>query len=156
MRYNYISSYFNETVYVDLPNVSPATIQFNHDLYYNQERYKSGIIYNLNDFNLFNTIWEAERLVNLKVPNKFSIKTSIDSGIEYIMNTGDNATTVSDVDKLEFDNTNNTIKLNIYKTIDVSKVDELFVYIDADEHYPFVTGVNAKLNIEWIFENNKN
>lgn len=154
--YNYISSYFNETVYVDLPNVSPATIQFNHDLYYNQERYKSGILYNLNDFNLFNTTWEAERLVNLKVPNKFSIKTSIDSGIEYIMNTGDNATTVSDVDKLEFDDTNNTIKLNIYKTIDVSKVDELFVYIDADEHYPFVTGVNAKLNIEWIFENNKN
>ena len=56
-------------------------------------------------------------------------------------NTPENQYTIDD---------NNQMKLNIFKTINTGEISKMYIYIDSIEHYPFDTGVNATLSVEWI------
>lgn len=146
--YNYLSSYFVETTYLK------DTINIPHTLIYGTKKIK-GDTSNFSELNLEKSTWEAESLPYLRVEKKFTIKVSVDDKIEYVLNVGDNYGIVADIDNIELDKDNNTLKLNIFKTIDMSKTDKVYVYIDSDNHYPFKDGVNAELSLEWILNNNK-
>lgn len=144
--YNYLSSGFVETSYLSDTITLPHNYIIGSN---NSHKLLTGDISLSEHSELFNTIWEAENRPRLNVPLKFSIKTTRNQDVEYTLNIGNNETTISDIDKYTIDD-NNQMKLNIFKTINTGEIDKMYIYIDSNEHYPFDTGVNATLSVEWI------
>lgn len=144
--YNYLSSEFVETSYlsdeITLPH--PYIISRN-----NSHVILEGKIKLSEHPELFNSVWETENRPRLNVPLEFSVKTTRNPDVEYTLNIGNNETTISDIDTYTVDD-NKQMKLNIYQIIDTKEISKMYIYLDSSEHYPFDTGANATLSVEWI------
>ncbi len=142
--YNILSSDFVETSYMTdkfkLPHLLYMNVNGKKKLYRGEQ--------SMNNLDLFNDVWKGEHLPNLDIPDRILIKTTTNEDIEYILNIGDNETIISETDN--FVEKNGKLIIKVYQTIDISKSEKIYIYIDSEEHYPFVTGVNAKMKIEWI------
>lgn len=142
--YNILSSDFVETNYLSdiltLPHVLYKRIDGKKKIFKGNQ--------SINELNLFNDTWKGEHLPYLDIPERILIKTTTNEDIEYILNIGDNETIISETDNYELKNGKMYIK--IYQTIETNNMDTIYIYIDSEEHYPFVNGVNAKLKVEWI------
>ena len=144
--YNYLSSGFVETSYLS----DIITLPHNYIIGFNNSHIVLNGDISLSEHSeLFNTIWETENKPRLNKPLKFNIKATRNEDVEYSLNIGNNETTISDIDKYTIDD-NNQMKLNIFKTINTGEISKMYIYIDSIEHYPFDTGVNATLSVEWI------
>lgn len=143
--YHYLSSDFTETTYI------VDYFKFPHKFIHTGDKNTLVVegVQKLSEYNLMNKKWESERFPNLKLPVRFSIKSTLDEDVELLMNTGKNATSVSDVEK-SIRGENDSIVLKINKQLKIDSIDTLYVYVDSSEHYPFEVGVNAVLRVEWI------
>lgn len=142
--YNILSSDFVETNYLSdvltLPHVLYKRIDGKKKIFKGNQSIK--------EMNLFNNTWKGEHLPYLDIPERILIKTTTNEDIEYILNIGDNETIISESDN--YDLKNGKMYIKIYQTIETNNMDTIYIYIDSEEHYPFVNGVNAKLKVEWI------
>lgn len=142
--YNILSSDFVETSYmtdkIKLPHILYMAVDGKKKIFRGEQ--------SLNELRLFKDTWKGEHLPNLDIPDRVLIKTTTNEDIEYILNIGDNETIISETDNFEYKN--NKMIIKVYQTVEINKSDKIYIYIDSEEHYPFVVGVNARLKVEWI------
>jgi hypothetical protein len=140
--YHYLSSYFSETRY------------FNNVLKIPTKYIKGNQVFSeitIEDEN-FKNIWIGPIKHNLIKPNKFMIRYTTNSNIGHIVNSNsaDNSQIIN-VNKVEFDEDNNRLKLIIQSKLDVENISELYLYIDSQySRYPFEFGTNAELEYDEI------
>ena len=148
IKYIYLSSFFTETIYLsDWMKLKHRFIKrISND---NYEQYEGVLNNGISLLDLWNTTWEAEKMPYMKIPTKFNIKISDNEDVEFNLNIGENNNTIADIDTLERDEDNNRLILKILKNINVEQINELWVYIDNENHYGFQNGVNAELKVEW-------
>lgn len=140
--YTVIGNKYNETIY----NSSEITLP--HSFVRNNIKYHPDS-FDLNDYNLFSKNWLGEISINLKTPRKISLAVAFNKDVEQIINNEVSKNSgIMDVDISK--KVGEVIDFNLNKVYSFENSDHIYLYIDSAEHYPFVTGTNGIITVEYI------
>ena len=138
--YHISTDYYFETVFLGNVLTPKYPILINGKKY---ETISKDMFQFLNDYKTF-------KKPLIKRENKFYIGYNVDENIDRKINNGEYKKYISinnvDINKLNEEQ----LELNINTNIELKNINELYIFIDSDNHYPFEYGVNAKLFYELI------